>query len=334
MALSRAAATAALLVCAGVGSARGGGLVDLVDTRIGSGGVGFGVGSVPPGPQVRRGQAAGRACSCSCGRLVGAVWCHAAESRHIVGLCVAAVQPLWWLLLQWHVVALPHAPPAAAGRVMPLVMSRRHAHPGLLSAALRGQRCQWVGKFGGDGHPWYVRACLSRSVYRPACLPTCLSVWLPAFGLFVCLPVCRPACLPPCLFEYLLLSCMSACLSVGVCVRDSAMCVCLWACVSVPSPSPSGSVYVPPRGGAGITSTLVVPNAFNYRSTFSHDSEVAVPGYYAVHLDTPGALAELTAAGALSGLHRYARPTRDLHSRIDGRMGNNCVRAWGVRRGI
>lgn len=29
-----------------------GGLVDLVDTRIGAGGVGFGVGSVPPGPQV------------------------------------------------------------------------------------------------------------------------------------------------------------------------------------------------------------------------------------------------------------------------------------------
>lgn len=55
----------------------------------------------------------------------------------------------------------------------------------------------------------------------------------------------------------------------------------------------------------GLNNTTVAPNAFNYRSLFTHEQEVATPGYYAVHLDTPGALAELTVAGTHSGVQRY-----------------------------
>ncbi|WP_380785366.1 GH92 family glycosyl hydrolase [Sphingomonas sp. R86521] len=41
-----------------------------------------------------------------------------------------------------------------------------------------------------------------------------------------------------------------------------------------------------------------------YRSRFSHASEVAAPGYYAVTLDDPGVRAEMT-AGTRIGVHRY-----------------------------
>jgi len=44
-----------------------------------------------------------------------------------------------------------------------------------------------------------------------------------------------------------------------------------------------------------------------YRSRFSHASEVATPGYYAVTLDDPGVRAELT-AGTRVGVHRYGFP--------------------------
>jgi len=44
-----------------------------------------------------------------------------------------------------------------------------------------------------------------------------------------------------------------------------------------------------------------------YRSSFSHKSEVAHPGYYAVTLDTSGVRAELT-AGKRVGWHRYTFP--------------------------
>lgn len=44
-----------------------------------------------------------------------------------------------------------------------------------------------------------------------------------------------------------------------------------------------------------------------YRSRFSHDSEVAKPGYYAVTLSDPGVRAEMT-AGTRIGVHRYAFP--------------------------
>ena len=44
-----------------------------------------------------------------------------------------------------------------------------------------------------------------------------------------------------------------------------------------------------------------------YRSRFSHASEVAQPGYYAVTLSDPGVRAELT-AGSRVGVHRYGFP--------------------------
>jgi predicted alpha-1,2-mannosidase len=48
----------------------------------------------------------------------------------------------------------------------------------------------------------------------------------------------------------------------------------------------------------------------NYRSHYSHQQEVALPGYYAVNLLTPNVFAELTTTGTHTGLHRYtARST-------------------------
>ena len=44
-----------------------------------------------------------------------------------------------------------------------------------------------------------------------------------------------------------------------------------------------------------------------YRSAFSHAREQARPGYYSVHLDTPGVFAELTAT-TRCGIHRYRYP--------------------------
>jgi len=49
------------------------------------------------------------------------------------------------------------------------------------------------------------------------------------------------------------------------------------------------------------------PAAPGYRSRFSHASEVAKPGYYAVTLDGPGVRAEMT-AGTRIGVHRYSFP--------------------------
>ena len=44
-----------------------------------------------------------------------------------------------------------------------------------------------------------------------------------------------------------------------------------------------------------------------YRSRFSHATEVATPGYYAVTLSDPGVRAEMT-AGTRIGVHRYGFP--------------------------
>lgn len=54
-------------------------------------------------------------------------------------------------------------------------------------------------------------------------------------------------------------------------------------------------------GAAGI---VFSPSELGYRSFFSHDKEIARPGYYSVHLDTPGVDAELTAT-TRCGMHRY-----------------------------
>lgn len=47
-----------------------------------------------------------------------------------------------------------------------------------------------------------------------------------------------------------------------------------------------------------------------YRSRYSHESERAEPGYYAVRLDDPGVEVELTATNRV-GLHRYRFPASD-----------------------
>jgi predicted alpha-1,2-mannosidase len=79
------------------------------------------------------------------------------------------------------------------------------------------------------------------------------------------------------------------------------------------------------------TGTLEVePAAF--ASTFSHATEEASPGYYAVTLDDSGVRAELTATGQ-TGLHRYTFPAAtdarvliDVgHSRGDSRGGEVTV---------
>ena len=44
----------------------------------------------------------------------------------------------------------------------------------------------------------------------------------------------------------------------------------------------------------------------NYRSSFSHKTEYAIPGYYTVQLDSPHVKAELTVAGNWTGVHKYS----------------------------
>ncbi len=54
-----------------------------------------------------------------------------------------------------------------------------------------------------------------------------------------------------------------------------------------------------------------------YRSRFSHDHEIASPGYYSVRLDDYGVRAELTTTPHC-GMHRYTFPiTKDAHILID-----------------
>lgn len=68
-----------------------------------------------------------------------------------------------------------------------------------------------------------------------------------------------------------------------------------------------GDILVMPVSGETVAmdpGTVVAPG---YRSRFSHASEQATPGYYAVTLDGPKVRAELT-AGTRVGVHRYAFP--------------------------
>ncbi len=75
-------------------------------------------------------------------------------------------------------------------------------------------------------------------------------------------------------------------------------------------------------GGADLGEVLIMPvtgelDKTNYASSFSHDSELATPGYYRVQLDTYDILAELTAS-AHCGMHRYTFPkSKDAHILID-----------------
>ena len=69
-----------------------------------------------------------------------------------------------------------------------------------------------------------------------------------------------------------------------------------------------GDLLVMPFSGDAVAMDPGTAASPGYRSRFSHDSEVAHPGYYAVTLDGPGVRAELT-AGTRIGVHRYAFPT-------------------------
>ncbi|MEG3152087.1 GH92 family glycosyl hydrolase [Sphingomonas sp. ZT3P38] len=70
-----------------------------------------------------------------------------------------------------------------------------------------------------------------------------------------------------------------------------------------------GDILVAPAAGDAVSLEPGDPArpGSGYRSRFSHASEVATPGYYAVTLSDSGVRAELT-AGTRIGVHRYAFP--------------------------
>lgn len=78
-----------------------------------------------------------------------------------------------------------------------------------------------------------------------------------------------------------------------------------------------GDILVMPVSGDAVSIDPGTLEAPGYRSRFSHASEVASPGYYAVTLDGPSVRAELT-AGTRIGVHRYTFPRgRAAHLVID-----------------
>ncbi len=92
----------------------------------------------------------------------------------------------------------------------------------------------------------------------------------------------------------------------------------------------------PGGGGNGYSQILFMPttgplktDTAEYASAFSHESEKASPGYYAVTLDDYGVEVELTAT-AHAGMHRYTFPASESarvlmdigHSRGDSRDGH------------
>ena len=78
-----------------------------------------------------------------------------------------------------------------------------------------------------------------------------------------------------------------------------------------------GDVLVMPVSGDDVPMDPGTPEAPGYRSRFSHATEQATPGYYAVTLEKPQVRAELT-AGTRVGVHRYAFPAgRAAHLVLD-----------------
>ena len=76
----------------------------------------------------------------------------------------------------------------------------------------------------------------------------------------------------------------------------------------------------------GTESGLVFsPSELGYRSFFSHEREVAKPGYYSVQLDTPSVHAEVTAT-TRCGMHRYRylRASGEQGLIVDLAHGLNC----------
>lgn len=54
-----------------------------------------------------------------------------------------------------------------------------------------------------------------------------------------------------------------------------------------------------------VTTELIKPHMYNYRSAYNHSSETAKPADYRVALETPNVFVELTAGGTHTGIHRY-----------------------------
>jgi predicted alpha-1,2-mannosidase len=78
-----------------------------------------------------------------------------------------------------------------------------------------------------------------------------------------------------------------------------------------------GDILVMPVSGDAVPTEPGTPEHPGYRSRFSHASEVAHPGYYAVTLEGPSVRAELT-AGVRIGVHRYTFPRdRAAHLVVD-----------------
>lgn len=68
-----------------------------------------------------------------------------------------------------------------------------------------------------------------------------------------------------------------------------------------------GEVLLMPTVGEQHIGTPTDEQSMPYASRFSHQKELATPGYYAVHLDTYGVEAELTASPRVA-MHRYTFP--------------------------
>ena len=68
-----------------------------------------------------------------------------------------------------------------------------------------------------------------------------------------------------------------------------------------------GEVLLMPTVGEQHIGTPTNEQSMPYASRFSHQKELATPGYYAVHLDTYGVEAELTASPRVA-MHRYTFP--------------------------
>ncbi|MGI4879246.1 MAG: GH92 family glycosyl hydrolase [Janthinobacterium lividum] len=79
-----------------------------------------------------------------------------------------------------------------------------------------------------------------------------------------------------------------------------------------------GDFLVVPQAGAAVKLDPGDPKmpGSGYRSRFSHATETAHPGYYAVTLADSGVRAELT-AGARIGVHRYTFPAAPAHLVVD-----------------
>src|SRR5262249_28128753 len=78
-----------------------------------------------------------------------------------------------------------------------------------------------------------------------------------------------------------------------------------------------GDILVMPVSGDTVPTDPGTPAARGYRSRFSHASEVAQPGYYAVTLEDPGVRADMTPCPRI-GFHRYTCPSeRAAHLSVD-----------------